>query len=120
MKRMYLYLANRSKSGMKLVTILQTSTTICSKLTDVKTLNLPQMWERKITQIIHENRMHFEPWVETASDFNQLKTKLAARGYTNLPATSSPLLSMQAYSSAPVAQPSIKTTQKVMLQKLKS
>lgn len=119
MKRMYLYLANRSKNGMKLVTILQTSTTTCSRLTDVKTLSLPQMWERKITQIIHEHRMHFEPWIETASDFNQLRQKLAARGYTNLPATSSPLLTMQAYSSAPVAQPT-KATQRVMLQKLKS
>lgn len=119
MKRLYLYLASRSKMGIKLITILQSPTPVMSRLTDMSSLKLPQIWERKIQQMIFENRMLYEPWVETAADFNELRSKLILRGYTNLPMGTQPLLHYQAYSKAPVADTSACPVRKTMLQKVK-
>jgi hypothetical protein len=119
MKRLYLYLASKSKKGMKLVTVLQTETITSSRLTDLKTLKLPQLWERKIQQIVHDNRMSFDPWVETAADFNELRQRLRVRGYTDLPMGAAPMLAMPAYSLAPKADVSGQPVVRTMLRKAK-
>jgi hypothetical protein len=78
---------------------------------------LPQIWERNIQQIIFENRMLFEPWVETASDFEELRERLKGRGYIDLPMGACPILHMAAYAKAPVANTSSCEVKKTMLRK---
>jgi hypothetical protein len=39
----------------------------------------------EIANTIHENRMLWEPWIESAKDFQDLKESLRERGYTDLP-----------------------------------
>src|SRR5689334_16474879 len=106
MKRLYLYLASRSKKGIKLVTVLQSEKATESKLTDLKTLNLPQIWDRKVNQILEDNRMLYEARVETAENFMQLRERLIGRGYSDIPMGMSPLLDMKAYAQAPIADTS--------------
>ena len=117
MKRLYLYLASRSKQGIKLVTVLQSEEVVNSKLSSLEELNIPRIWQQKIGQIIHENRMLYEPRLETAENFEQLRGRLKNRGYTKLPMGAVPLLHMQAYKKAPVADTSSCKIRKTMLRK---
>lgn len=119
MKRLYLYLASRSKQGVKLVTVLQSEETVNDRLSSLEQLSIPQIWQRKIAQIIHDNRMLYEPRLETAKDFEELKGRLKGRGYTKLPMGAVPLLHMQAYRKAPMADTSSCKITKTMIRKKK-
>jgi hypothetical protein len=44
----------------------------------------PELTE-EIDQIIYDNRMLWETWVQSAANFNALKANLVKRGYSNLP-----------------------------------
>ena len=94
MMKSYLYLASRNKKGIKLVATLETSKFICSRITSVADLSLPLSWRKQIEQIIYENRMLYEPWLETADNFQELKTRLEKKGYTVL-STTRPLLNLK-------------------------
>ena len=64
-------------------------------------LALPMVWERKIVQIIHDNRMLYEPRMETATSFNELASRLKHRGFSQIPLGVTPLLNLSAYAKAP-------------------
>lgn len=85
MKKLYLYLASRSKKGIKLITTLKGEGVVSSKVTDLSSLELPAIWQKKITQIINENKMLYEPYLESAVDYNDLRSRLKERGYSDLP-----------------------------------
>lgn len=114
-----MYLASRSKQGVKLVTVLQSTEIVNTNLTDLSSLKLPQIWERKINQIIQENKMLYEPRLETAKDFEEIRTRLKNRGFTNVPMGAQPLLDMAAYAKAPKADTSSCQIAKTMLRKKK-
>lgn len=120
MKRAYLYLASRSKqNGIKVITVLQSEKDVNFNLQDLSTLQLPQLWERRIGQIIHENRMDYEVRMETSNDFNELRSKLTERGYVNVPVSVNPLLDMKAYAKAPKVDAGKNVGVKTMLRKAK-
>lgn len=120
MLRLYLYLASRSKNGIKLVTVLQSETSVNTDVTDLKSLSLPDVWQNKIARIIYDNRMLYQPRMETAKDFNELRTRLKGRGYDNLPMGACPLLHLQAYRKAPIANIGSCKVVRTMLRKPKS
>jgi hypothetical protein len=115
--KMYLYLARRNKSQVRLLTILSGTEYPATRLTDVKKLGLPSGITAKLTAYIHENRMSWEPWIESAENFAELRKKLTARGFEGFPLSSSPVFeaAFERVSSQLVA-PKIKT----MLRKPKS
>jgi len=80
-----LYLASRSKKGIKIITILTGESIVSSRLTDIKFLKLTQLLESKVQNLIYDNRILYEPWIESAKDYNELKDRLKKRGFTNLP-----------------------------------
>ena len=55
------------------------------RVEDIKKLNLPNGIENEVINNIYHNRMLWEPWIESALDYNQLKKSLRERGYTNIP-----------------------------------
>ena len=63
--------------------------------------------------------MDYEPWIETAKDYNELSDRLRAKGYSNIPAGVMPLLDFHAYGSAPIADTSSCEVKKTMLRKMK-
>ncbi len=104
---------------MKLVTVLQADNPVNSPLVDLEELKLPSVWRREIAQLMRDNSMLYEPRLETAKDFNELRERLKNRGYTNLPVGAVPLLHLQAYKKAPVADTSSCKVKQTMLRKKK-
>lgn len=82
-------------------------------------LKLPIAWQRQISQIIHDNRMLYEPMLETATDFNELRDTLRHRGYSNIPMGATPLLDFKAYAKAPMAETSSVKVRRTMIRKKK-
>jgi hypothetical protein len=64
--------------------------------------------------------MNYELWVETASDYEELKENLAKRGYSNLPLGASFSLDLEGYTKAPTANTSGQKTKKTMLRRKES
>lgn len=63
--------------------------------------------------------MLYEPWVETASSYNDLRDRLKTRGYTNLPMGENPMLRLGGYSKAPMANTSDCEVVRTMIRKKK-
>lgn len=61
--------------------------------------------------------MLYEPWVETAKDFNELRDRLKGRAFTDLPMGATPLLDLDGYAKAPQADVSSLDVRKTMLRK---
>ena len=120
MQRLYLYLANRNKDGIKLVTVLQGTETMNADLTNLEKLNLPQVWEKQISRIIHDHRMLYHPRIESAKSFRELRSRLENRGFKNIPSGANPLLNLKAYSRAPIADTSSCKVKRTMIRKNKS
>lgn len=78
------------------------------------------MWERQIARLIRDNRMLYVPRIESAKDFQELRNRLAHRGFTNLPMGATPLLHLQAYGKAPVADTSSCKVHQTMIRKKKA
>jgi hypothetical protein len=120
MHRIYLYLASRSKSGIKVITVLKGDKAVNSALTDLRRLNLPAVWEREIQRIITDHRMLYEPRVETAENYATLRQRLKERGFTNLPVGEISMLHLGDYAKAPKANTSSCTVRKTMIRKRKT
>ncbi len=115
--KIYLYLASRSKKGIKLVTTLEGSVTPPSRLNDVHSLKLPSLYERKIKELIEENKMLYEPYIESARNFNELRQKLHDRGYSNIPTGATMMLNMPNQHSAPKVETSNFQVRKTMIKR---
>ena len=42
--------------------------------------------------MIEQNKIYWEPWVQTANSFDDLRLNLKARGYSNIPANGYPMI----------------------------
>lgn len=100
-----------------MITVLQGESIVSSKLEDIESLNLPQVWEKKISLVINENKMLYEPWIESAKDFEELKQRLKGRGFSNLPMGLSTILDLPAYGTSPKAETSSCKVQRTMIRK---
>jgi len=103
MSRIYLYLVRRDKKGLQVVSVLQGEHTHPVRLNEVKLLNLPRHMEVEISRVIHHNRMHWEPWLESAESYEALKKSVRGRGYTDVPVHSTPLCQLSLHQ--PVVSP---------------
>ena len=117
MQKLYLYLANRNKNGIQLVTVLRGEKKVLAKIKEVETLKLPLLTERKINKIILDNRMQYELWMESADSFADLTKKLKARGYKSIPTGVKFLLETGNYGKAPVAHTKEFNNRKIMMKK---
>ncbi len=61
--------------------------------------------------------MLYEPYIESASGYEELKNNLQARGFSNLPMGASMLLQMDGYVKAPIADTKTIEQVKIMIQK---
>ena len=89
-QKLYLYLTRRDRTGVKLISVFPAPHPVPpTRLADIKTLNLPSELSLEIDKTINTNRMLFEPWVQSASNYQELKESLKNRGYKNIPITMS-------------------------------
>jgi hypothetical protein len=61
-----------------------------TRLTDIKILQLPATWESAITKAVYQERMKWEPWIETADSYSELRKSLALRKFKYVPACATP------------------------------
>jgi hypothetical protein len=85
----FVYLARRDKRGMKLLTTLNGPDLPPTRLENLAQI-VPIQAVDQLTKVIHEDRMMYEPWVESAASFEDLKRQMRKRGYTRLPASTRP------------------------------
>lgn len=119
MYRLYLYLASRSKRGIKLLTVIQSNQQVNSEIYSLEALDLPQIWEFRLANLINENISLYEPRMETAPDYTTLKERLKDRGFTNIPNGAIPLLQFGNFGTLPVANTSSAKVVTTMLRKQK-
>lgn len=105
---------------MKLITVLKGESRVTSKITDLKNLNLPQVWEKRIEKIIYDHRMLYEPWIESAENFEEIRSRMIGRGYSNVPMGAGVLLDLAAYAKAPTADTSSCRVTRTMIRKKNS
>jgi hypothetical protein len=71
---------------VKLVVILQSDAEVPPmRFPGTDILQLVPPWASEINQYIDFNQMLYDPWMETAATFVDLRKSLLKRGYTNLP-----------------------------------
>lgn len=61
--------------------------------------------------------MLYEPKMETAKNYEELRTRLKSRGYKNTPVGASPSLDLKGYKQAPIADTSSCKVKQTMLRK---
>lgn len=107
----YIYLAKRDKMGIKILTTFLSQNHIPERLTNLSQIPLGINMIKKLEQIIYDNRLNWEPWIESAVDYEALKATLKKRGYTSVPMSPQP----EFYSDVQVVNRI--STSRVMIQK---
>lgn len=89
---LYLYLARRDKTGIRIIAKLTGREQLPVRLDDagLLSLQLPPAWHTEFSQLIYDNRMLWEPWIQSVSDFESFRAGLKKRGYKNIPVSSQP------------------------------
>lgn len=91
-KHLWLYLAKRDKKGVQIIAKFLSRDIDPIKLDNIKRLTLPESWEGKIFTYIEQNKIYWEPWIQTNESFDELKDSLKNRGYSDLPANGQPMI----------------------------
>jgi hypothetical protein len=90
--RLYLYLAKRDRTNIQVVSVINSINKIdATRLENASYLNLPKDKVDILQQFFCEHKMDWEPWIETASDYKDLKNRLEKRGYKNISSSCKPL-----------------------------
>lgn len=108
---LYLYLTKRDKKGIRILSKFLAAEHIPERLTDLSQLSISIGVLKDLEQIIYDSRMLWEPWIESASTYDQLKINLKKRGYTNIPMSAQPEL------FAPTQTANKQSNKKTMIQK---
>lgn len=119
MHNIFLYLGRRDKSDVKILAKLKGVKQPPNRLTEnlqSYNLNLSDTWTHQLSETIYDNRMLWEPWLESASSYEELRSKLRQRGYKNIPMIDSPILDITK-SQIPVINTSFLPQKKSMVQK---
>lgn len=87
---LYVYLARRDKTGVRLLVILSSTKILPTRLESVESLNLSISLTNQLNQTIYDSRMLWEPWIESSDSFDIFREKLKVRGYTNIPINPQP------------------------------
>ena len=90
-ERLYLYLARRDKTDVRVIAVLNGAPRT-GRVTNVNDLSLSTEVLALVNQAIYDNRMYWEPWIDTANSYRDLRDKLFSRGFKNLPLSSSPII----------------------------
>lgn len=82
---LYLWLGRRDKTAVRILSILRGKKQSPTRVDDLNLLNLPTVWSKQIEKIIYDNRLLWEPWIETSVSFDAFRNGLRKRNYSNIP-----------------------------------
>lgn len=112
---LYIYLLRRDKKGVRILSRMKSKYLGPIKIDDIAALNLPSNLAENLERLIHESRMMWVPWAETAKSYEELRGSLSRRGYINIPVNNQPEVRIYG-STLPVANVSKLSQPSVMLQ----
>lgn len=87
---LYLYLGRRDKGGVRILAKFSGRPQLAVRVGGLAPLQLPVGWDAQLSQIIFDSRMLWEPWIESADVFDDLRASLKIRGYLNIPVSAQP------------------------------
>ncbi len=106
--KLYLYLTRRDKKEVKILTTFQGHAVPPTRVRDIRRLGLPREMANRLKQAIHDDRLLWEPWIESAESFDRLKASLKNRGYK------APRRAIQRFHSNEIMNSNVKNLGKVM------
>ena len=86
---MYLYLARRDKSSVKMLMVLQGEAR-SGRVENLGSLGLPPEILETVENEVKTHGLLWEVWIDPAESYHQLKQKLRNRGFSELPISSNP------------------------------
>lgn len=92
LKTLWLYLGRRDKKGIKIISKFYSRDIDPIIVNDLKVFNLPSSWYGKVKSYIDDNLLYWEPWMQTAVTYEDLKANLKNRGYSDLPGNGQPMI----------------------------
>lgn len=95
MSNIFLYLGRRDKSDIKILAKFNGNKQIPSRLSSnlrEYNFNISENLINELSQTIHDSRLMWEPWIESAETFHDFRIALRKRGYRNIPMIDSPVL----------------------------
>ena len=104
MNNLYLYLGRRDKKGIRILAKFQGTSQMATRIDNLAALIPPEL-AGPINQIIYDSRMMWEPWIESADSYNDLRASLKMRGYSGVPVSPQP-----EYSPAATQKPIVDTS----------
>jgi len=89
---LYIYLARRDKSGVRIIAKLKGKEQLPTRISieDLANFQLPVAWYNTISQILYDNRMLWEPFIQSVDTFDNFRNNMKTRGYSNIPLSSQP------------------------------
>lgn len=91
----YIYLARRNKSDVRIIGTIQSGQHIqASRLTEWSNLGLSMSDRSELKTILEGYIMDWEPWIESAENYKDLKEKLHKRGI-NAPPSNTPIFNFE-------------------------
>lgn len=112
----WIYLARRDKKAVRILAKAAGKNVMANRVEDLSQLGLPENWLAKINNIAHENRMLWELWIESFDNFEELRAALYTRGYSNIPMSPQPEITLFK-TNMPNLNLSSFSSRKTMLQK---
>ena len=88
----FLYLQKKNKLGVQLVAKAGTAKLLPTKLNDLSILRFEASKQAEIERLVLENKQQWDLWIESASSFSELQTKLQLRGVRSDVLSDKPLL----------------------------
>lgn len=84
--KVFIYLTRRDKNGVRFLSQFRGKEAVSpTRIKELTELNLPPANTQKLNEIIYDSRLEWEPWIESADSFDNIKEKIKKRGYANLP-----------------------------------
>lgn len=88
--KLWVYLVRRDGKGVRILTIVSSHEQSPSRLSDTSILQLSPYSKAELDRIISEDRMMWEPWIESADSYDLLKSNLKKRGLLKIPLNGKP------------------------------
>jgi len=104
-ERAYLYLARRNRRGVRVLLSFPAKEKIHgTRMSDIRMLGLDTSLERDILLLIYDNRMLWEPWIETALGYADLVRSLRRRGFHRIPHAANPIFEVKSWRRMPITR----------------
>jgi hypothetical protein len=93
----YIYLQRRNKSDVRIIGTISSSQEIkASRLNEIDHLGLSAGDRSELKMTLMNYLLDWEPWIESASNYHELRERLIKRGINVPPSANTPIINFEA------------------------